>query len=168
MIGIDLTSVTAGTTTDGAGAKYTLGTRVTGSQNGEWIYVQAAEAISTTVKQPLCLTIDEAFQAKKAIEANVLAGHIIAVAPTQIIADNAFFWAQTRGICSLRVAAACAADVNLWVVAGSAGRLDDTSGATGSVVLGIKITAAASASTSEGNTVRTAIITNTLSPQLIA
>jgi len=96
------------------------------------------------------------------------AGHIIAVAPRQIIADNSFFWACTRGAnIPLRVGASCAADVNLWTTA-TAGRLDDTSGGSHVVVLGVKIVTAASASTSAANSIRNAIITNTHVPQLIA
>jgi hypothetical protein len=57
--------------------------------------------------------------------------------------------------------------VNLWTTA-TAGRLDDTSGASHRVVLGIKIVLAASASTSAAQTIRNAIITNTLVPELIA
>lgn len=168
MIGIDLSSVTAGTTTDGAGAKYTLGQRACGDGNSEWIYVQAGEAISTTTKEPYALAVDENFQAKKITKALAIVGHIIAVAPRQIIADNSFFWACTRGTnIPLRVAASCAADVNLWTTA-TAGRLDDTSGASHRVVLGIKIVLAASASTSAAQTIRNAIITNTLVPELIA
>jgi hypothetical protein len=168
MIGVDLTAVTAGTTTDGAGAKYTLGQRVTGSDNGEWIYVQAGEAISTTTKEPFALAVDENFQAKKITKSLASAGHIVAFAPPVIIADNAFFWAQTRGTnFNIRVAASCTADVNLWTTA-TAGRLDDTSGGSHVAVLGVKIVAAASASTSANNTVREAIVTNTIVPLLIA
>jgi len=168
MIGVDLTAVTAGTTTNGANAKYTLGQRCAGDGNSEWIYVQAGEAISTTTKEPYALAVDENFQAMKLTKALAISGHIIAVAPRQIIADNSFFWACTRGTnIPLRVAVSCAADVNLWTTA-TAGRLDDTSGATHRVVLGIKIVTAASASTSAANTIRNAIITNTLVPELIA
>lgn len=168
MIGVDLSATTAGTTTDGAGAKYTLGTRVTANANSEYIYVQAGAAISTTTSEPYALAVDENFQAVKITKALASAGHIVAVAPRVIIADNAFFWACTRGTnIPLRVGASCAADVNLWTTA-TAGRLDDTSGGSHVVVLGVKIVTAASASTSAGNTIRNAIITNTLVPQLIA
>ena len=168
MIGIDLTSVTAGTTTDGAGAKYTLGQRVMGKNNSEYIYVQAGAAISTTTAEPFCLAVDENFQAVKITKALASVGHIVAFAPRQIIADNAFFWAVTKGTnIPIRVAASCAADVNLWTTA-TAGRLDDTSGGSHVAVLGVKLVTAASASTSATNTVRNAIITNTLVPLLIA
>lgn len=168
MIGVDLRAVTAGTTTDGAGAKYTLGQRVMGTDNGEWLYVQAGEAISTTTSEPYALAVDENFQAKKITKALATAGHMVAFAPPVIIADNSFFWAQTKGSnFNIRVAASCAADVNLWTTA-TAGRLDDTSGGSHVVVLGVKLVVAASASTSAANTVREAIVTNTLVPQLIA
>jgi len=168
MIGIDLSAVTAGTTTNGEGAKYTLGTRVSGSDNGEWIYVQAGAEISTTTKQPFCLAVDENFQAVKVTKALASAGHMIAFAPQQIIADNAFFWAQTRGTnFNIKVGVSCAADVNLWTTA-TAGVLDDTSGASHVAVLGVKIVTAASTSASAGSTVREAIVTNTIVPLLIA
>ncbi len=168
LAGIDLSAVTAGTTTDGAGAPYALGTRVAGTDNGEWVFCQAGAAISTTVKQQFCLAIDENFQAVKVTKALASAGHLIGFAPPQIIADNAFFWAQVKGSnFNIRVAPACAADVNLWTTA-TAGLLDDTSGGSHVAVLGVKLVVAASASTSEGNTVREAIVTNTLVPLLIA
>ena len=62
MIGVDLDSVTAGTTTDGAGAKYTLGQRVSGNNNSEHIYVQAGAAISTTTSEPYALAVTEALK----------------------------------------------------------------------------------------------------------
>lgn len=167
LIGVDLSSVTAGTTTDGVNAPFKLGTTVQATDGSEWTMVQAGEAISTTVKQQFALAITSAFQAMKLTKALAVKGQFIGVAPSLIIADNGIFWACTKGVTSIRVGALCAADTNLWTTA-TAGRLDDTSGASHVVVLGIKITAAASASTSEGNTVRTAIVTNTLVPQLIA
>lgn len=168
VAGIDLSVVTAGTTTDGAGAPYKLGTRVMGTNNSEFVFCQAGAAISTTTKQSYCLAIDENFQAVKVTKALASAGHMIGFAPAQIIADNAFFWAQTKGSAvPIRVAVSCAADVNLWTTA-TAGLLDDTSGGSHVAVLGVKLITAASASTSEGNTTRTAIVTNTLVPLLIA
>lgn len=167
-IGIDLSDVTAGTTTDGANAKFTLGQRVTGTDGQEYIYVQAGAAISTTTKQPFALAVDENFQAVKITKALASAGHMVAFAPQQIISDNDFFWAITKGTnFNIKVGVSCAADVNLWTTA-TAGVLDDTSGGSHVAVLGVKIVVAASTSASAASTVREAIVTNTLVPLLIA
>ncbi len=167
-IGVDLTKVTAGTSTDGAGAEFALGTKATGTDGGEWVYVQAGAAISTTTDEPFVLAVDENYQAVKITKTLASAGHMIAVAPPQILADNAMFWAQTRGTnFNVKVAVSCAADVNLWTTA-TAGVLDDTSGGSHVAVLGIKIVVAASTSASAGSTVREAYMTNTLVPLLIA
>jgi len=168
MIGVDLDAVTAGTTTDGAGAKFTLGQTAVGTDGQQYVYVQAGAAISTTTSQPFALAVDENFQAVKLTKALASAGHIIAFAPQQIISDNDFFWARTRGTnFNIKVAPSCAADVNLWTTA-TAGVLDDTSGGSHVAVLGVKLVVAASASASAGSTVREAIVTNTLVPLLIA
>jgi len=168
LIGVDLSAVTAGTTTDGAGAKFTLGQTAMGTDGTQYTYVQAGEAISTTTKQPFALAIDENFQALKLTKALASAGQQIGFAPQQIIADNSFFWAITRGTnFNIKVGVSCAADVNLWTTA-TAGVLDDTSGASHVAVLGVKIVTAASTSASAGSTVREAIVTNTLVPLLIA
>jgi hypothetical protein len=173
--GVDISAVTAPvgidgitSSTDGVGAQFALGTRVSGTDGQEYVYVQAGAAISTTTKQPFTLAIDENYQAVKITKALATAGHLIAVAPQQIIPDNYFFWAITRGSnFNMKVAVSCAADVNLWTTA-TAGVLDDTSGGTHVVVLGVKLVVAASASASAGSTVREVIMTNTLVPQLIA
>lgn len=167
-IGVDLSAVTAGTTTDGAGAKFMLGQTARGTDGQMYVYVQAGAAISTTTNQPFTLAIDENFQAVKITKALASAGHMIGVAPQQIIADNDFFWAITRGAnFNMKVAVSCAADVNLWTTA-TAGVLDDTSGASHVAVLGVKLVVAASTSASAGSTVREVIMTNTLVPLLIA
>lgn len=160
ILGVDVDLVTAGTTTDGANAKFTLGTEFTGADGITYRYVQAGEAISTTLNEPYSLCIDENHQALKFTATNGLAGHRWGAAPRQIIADNAFFWARMRGTFPLRVAASAAADVILGVGGvGSSGRLASsvTASAGNCVVLGLAITAAASASASAGNTIRTAV-----------
>lgn len=168
VIGIDLNLVTAGTTTDGEGAEFALGTTVPTTDGGEAVYVQAGAAISTTTSQPFVLAIDENYQAVKITKALASAGHRVAVAPQQIIADNAFFWARTKGTnFNFKIGASCAADANLWTTA-TAGVLDDTSGASHVAVLGIKAVVAASASQSAGSTVRECFMNNTVVPLLIA
>lgn len=157
QVGINLTATTAGTTTDGEDAQYKLGTVVEGSDNGQWVYVQAGEAISTTTSTPYALAIDENFQAKKITKALAVAGHKVAFAPPVAIADNDFFWAQTRGSnFNIKVAVSCAADITLWTTA-TAGVLDDTSGASHVAVFGVVLVTAASTSASAGSTVREAL-----------
>lgn len=169
VLGVNLTSVVAGSASVlGVGASHALGTRVVGTDGTEYLMVQAAAAISTTTSQPFCITIDENFEAVKCTKTTLSAGHVVAFAPQVILADDAIFWAVTKGAnVNVKVAVSCAADVNLWSTA-TAGILDDTSGATHVVVLGVKVVLAASASQSAGSTIRKAIITNTLVPQLIA
>jgi hypothetical protein len=167
-IGVDLSATYTGTTTDGADAPFKLGTRATGTDGQEYIFVQAGAAISTTVNQPFTLAIDENFQAVKITKALASAGHMVAVAPQIVISDNDFFWAITKGTnFNMKVAVSCAADVNLWTTA-TAGVLDDTSGGSHVAVLGVKLVVAASTSASAGSTVREVIMTNTLVPLLIA
>lgn len=161
LAGADLTEVTAGTTTDGAGAKWALGTTARGTDGQEYVYVQAGAAISTTTKEPYYLTVDENFQAVKGTKTAVLAGHTIAWAPPVAIADNGFFWAIRKGTgFNIKVAVSCAADITLYTTA-TAGVLDDTSGgatANSQVpVAGVVIVTAASTSASAGSTVREAI-----------
>lgn len=161
IIGANTDLVTAGTTTDGRNAQFKLGTIAVGSDGNHYQYVQAGEAISTTLNEPYLLAIDEAYQAIKATAAALLTGHHVGVAPRQIIADNAFFWAVRQGVCSLRVTASAAADVRLGIGGvGAAGRpMSSVTASAGNMVLeGLKITAAASASASAGNTIRTAIL----------
>ena len=168
-IGIDPNSVTAGTTTDWEDSEHAVGEQATGDYGQKFCYVQAAEAISTTVSEPLTLAIDENFQASKITKANASAGHFIGVAPEQIIADNSFFWARMAGSnFNMKVAVNAAADVNLWTTA-TAGILDDTSGGSHVAVIGVKlVVAAASSSSSAGSFVREVIMKDTLVPLLIA
>jgi hypothetical protein len=124
IIGADVDAVTAGTTTDGVGAKFTLGTEFFGPGAILYRYVQAAEAISTTLNEPYCICIDEVENATKATAANAAAQHRIGFAPRQIIADNSFFWARMRGVIPARVGVSISADAALGLSTGmTAGRL---------------------------------------------
>lgn len=159
IIGVDVDSVTAGNTTDGALSKLKLGTEFTGADGIVYRYVQAGAAISTTLNEPYALGIDENDQATLLTAANGLAGYKVGFAPRQIIADNAFFWARLRGTFTVRTAASAAADVVLGIGGvGTTGRLASsvTASAGNCIILGLVITAAASASASAGNTIRTA------------
>lgn len=166
VLGVDVDAVHAGTTTDGEDAQFALGTKVFGVDGTDYTYVQAGEAISTTTDEPYALCIDENFQAFKATAAGALDNHSFGIAPQQIIADNSFFWAramQHGQEVPMRVTASAAADVVLGIGGvGSAGRLASsvTASAGNAIVLGVMITAAASASASAGNTIRNAIVNN--------
>ncbi len=159
VLGFKAERVTTGTTTDGQNAEFKLGTQVVGADGNVYKYVQAAEAISTTANEPYALAIDENHQASKATAALGLAGYQFGAAPRQIIADNAFFWAVIHGVFPLRVSASAAAVARLGIGGvGEAGRLASsvTASAGNMIVMGLVITAAASASASAGNTIRTA------------
>jgi hypothetical protein len=162
VIGANFDRVTDGTTTNGQNAEFTLNSEVMGADGNVYRYVQAGAAISTTTGEPYALAIDEDGQAVLLTAALGLAGHRVGFAPRQIIADNAFFWARMRGTFPIRVTASAAADVLLGIGGvGASGRLMSavTASAGNMVVLGLVITAAASASASAGNTIRTALAT---------
>lgn len=162
LIGANVDRVSSGTTTDGQNAEFPLGTRVSGPDGQEFVYVQAGAAISTTLNEPFTLAIDENYQAVKITKALAIAGHRIGFAPQQIISDNDFFWARTKGSnFNIKVAVSCAADITLWTTA-TAGILDDTSGATHVAVFGVVLVVAASTSASAGSTVREVLATNPL------
>lgn len=147
-VGVDLTKQTAGTTTDGAGAEFALGTRVSATDGSEWVYVQAGEAIGTAA---MAVAIDENFQAVKLTKALADAGHQIGFAQAAFD-DNDMGWVPVHapGNINIRVAASCAADVQLYTTS-TAGVLDDTS-ASQTLIRGVVIVAAATntASTREG------------------
>lgn len=171
VLGVKVDRVTAGTTTDGANAEFALGTRVVGADGNVYLYVQAAEAISTATTEPYGLAISSVYQASKVTAALGLKGHTFGVAPRQIIADNAFFWAVVHGTVSMRVTASAAADAILGIGGvGASGRLASsvTASAGNMIVYGVKLTAAASASASAGNTIRTAILTHPIFRSAVA
>ncbi len=162
VLGVNVDRVSAGSTTDAQYAEHKLGTVVDGADGIRYRYVQAGAEISTTLNEPYALAIDENEQAVKLTSALALVGHRIGFAPRQIIADNAFFWARMAGTFPIRVAASVGADALLGMIAAdTAGRLaaaPTTASAGNAVVMNVMITAAASASASAGNTIRTAIV----------
>lgn len=148
MLGVDLASTTAGTTTDGVNAKFALGTSILGSDGSRWVYVQAGAAIT----QYFTVAIDENFQAVHITSTLAKAGHGVGFAQVAF-ADNDFGWVCTHsgGNISVRVAAACAPDVQLYTTA-TAGVLDDTATTTACLLRGVVIVLiglTASASTRE-------------------
>lgn len=129
-IGVDLTKLYTGTTTDGEDAPFTLGERHSGSDNSEWVFVQAGGAIT----QYDCVTIDENYQAVAAATTATVAGHMVGFAQVAFT-DNQFGWVALNGSnITCRIAGSCAADVQLYL-SGTAGVLDDTS--TGVLIRGV-------------------------------
>lgn len=162
-VGANPDRVTSGTTTDGESAEFKLGTRAYGPDGTEYVYVQAAEAITTAVTSPNAVAIDENYQASLMTTALALVGHELGFAPIgtgiDAIADNAFFWARTNGSnFNARVSASAAADTYLRTTV-TAGRLGTASTASAVVFTGVVLVTAASASTSAGNSVREVLMT---------
>lgn len=143
-LGIDLTAVTAGTTTDGDDAAFKLGERHTGTDGTVWVYVQAGSAIT----QYDCVTVDENFQAVPMTDTTAGSGHIIGFAQIAF-ADNEFGWVAIEGTnIKCRVAASCAADAQLWSFT-VAGVLEDASTAGAIEIHGVTAVTAASTVTVE-------------------
>jgi hypothetical protein len=143
QIGVNLAETTTGTTTNGVDAKFTLGQRVTATDGSEWLYVQAGEAIT----QYMWVSIDENFQAVKGTKTLADAGHGVGFAQVAF-ADNEFGWVAVNapGNITVRVAASCAADVQLYTTS-TAGVLDDTS-ASQTLIRGVVLVAAATTTAS--------------------
>lgn len=144
-IGVNLSGTKAATGTNlDQGAEFALGQRVTATDGSEWVYVQAGAAIT----QYSWVAIDENFQAVMGTKALADAGHGVGFAQVAF-ADNDFGWVAVNapGNISVRVLAACAADVQLYT-SGTAGALDDTSASQtlirGVVIVATGVTATAS------------------------
>lgn len=137
-IGVDLTKLITGTTTDGENAEHTLGTRVTCTDGSAWVCVQAGAAIT----QYSYVCIDENFQAVMGTKSLVDAGHQIGFAQVAF-SDNDIGWVATHapGNITVRVKASCAADVQLYTTT-TAGALDDTSSSQ-TIIRGVVLVAAA-------------------------
>lgn len=159
LIGCDVDAVIAGTTTDGEGSPFALGTRVRGADGVEYVLCQAGAALMAATTDPNAVAIDENFQAQLMTTALALAGHELGFAPAAVIADNAFFWARVAGAnFNARVAASAAADTYLRTTI-TAGRLGTASTASAVVFTGVVLVTAASASTSANNSVREVLMT---------
>lgn len=163
VIGADVDRVDSGVSASSlVGSQFPLGTELVGADGNTYRYVQAGAAISTTLNEPYALAIDNLHQATLLTAANGLLGYRFGVAPRQIIAQFAFFWARIRGSFPLRVSASAAANAVLGIGGvGASGRLASsvTASAGNMTVFGLVITAVASASVSAGNTIRTCIAT---------
>ena len=140
LIGVDvLNPVTAAELTQGKG--FGLGDRHIDRTGNEYVYVQAGAGGITA---NFVATIDEAYGAVMVSTSNDARGDLLGVAPATIAA-NSFGWVQVKGVCSVQVAASCAANVRLNTTA-TAGQLDDD-GTAGSITCdGVFLTTARGAS----------------------
>lgn len=161
-IGADVDAVVPGKTNDagvyatGAGAPAQLGTVVNGVDGTRYILVQAAStsAAMASARAPNAYAISSTFRAKLMTTALAAAGQGLGFAPQKVIAAHDYFWARVSGTgFSARVAASAGASTYLRTTT-TAGRLGTASTAS-SLPFPAVITAAASASNSVGNTVRT-------------
>ena len=140
-------AVGAAFTTTTTSATFKLGTTMKGDSGAEWVYVQADGAVTGA---GYVVTIDESFQAAMITTTNGLKGDLVGVAGVAF-ADNEYGWVQRAGPCVIRVAASCAANVEITTTA-TAGELDDAAGAGTKEILGAALTTAngGSAATAAG------------------
>lgn len=144
IAGVDLSATYAGTTTDGAGAPFTLGTQVMGNDGSVWMFVQAAAAL--TQYSYVCIT--NAFQAALGTKALVDQGQEIGIVQNAF-ADNDFGWVLIKGTGSqykVNVLISCTASVLLSTTA-TPGFLDDTAAtSTQTTIMGLQLQSSATAS----------------------
>lgn len=132
LIGARLATVKAGTTTDGEGAEFSLGTITLGTDGTEWMYVQAGAAIT----QYDTVVIDENYQAQPITHTLGATGQRIGWAQVAF-SDNDLGWVAIGGTnISATLGASCAADARLYTNT-TAGVLDDASQAGAIVVNGV-------------------------------
>lgn len=131
-LGITLGTTTTGTTTNGEGAKFALGTTVNGTDGQRWMYVQANGAIT----QYDAVAIDEDFQA--AALTKTLADTGLEIGFAQVaFADNEFGWVAMAGSnINLRTAAASVVDSALYTST-TAGVLSSTTNTSGTKIDGV-------------------------------
>lgn len=145
-LGVNLALTYAGTTTDGAGAPFSMGQIVEGTDATIWVFVQAGAAIS----QYAFVAIDENFQAQPITGARVTEGQRVGVAQVAF-ADNEFGWVAISGSGSIKglVRSSCASGVPLYTDVSGAGFLDDSATATQALIEGVVILTTQSSSTAQ-------------------
>lgn len=111
---------------------HTLGMRIIGNDNAEWVYCKAAAAI--TGAGYVCF-FDVDTSATMVSASNDAIGQLLGVAMAAIPLGS-YGWLQVKGQCGVQVLASAAANVQLYTqLAASAGILDDASaGVTGFLV----------------------------------
>lgn len=121
-------------------ALHTVGTRHIDADGKEWLYVKADSGGVTAAGY--VVLIDESHNADMIDTTNSATGfgQPVGVAPLAVTASY-YFWAQVGGVCVVRVAASCAANVQINTTA-TAGQLDDDATASSEVVEGIALTTA--------------------------
>lgn len=138
-------STVAGTTTDGAGAPYALGTRCVGNDGTVWVYGQAASAIG----KYFAVALTGAYQASLLNATNAGQGFLIGFAQCAF-ADNDFGWFALAGTGSnfgIKVRSSCASGVPLYTDVSASGFLDDSATATQALIEGVVILTLQSSST---------------------
>lgn len=162
VIGQNLALTTAGTSTAGAGAPMTLGTRAMGNNDTVWVFVQAKSAIT----QYDCVLIDENFQAQSitttlATARSGDAGDQLGFAQVAF-AQYDFGWVCLRGAgIKVRGLANATADRRLYTTT-TAGKLGTTS--SGVLIMGVVFVSAVTTTGTSAN----AIANNPLSRMAIS
>ena len=145
MLGADLTAVytpiSGLTGIDYPGPPFAAGTRTVGSDETEWIYCVAEEAITQYNAVGVDLSDGSAGKLTKAMAD---AGRQIAFCQVSGVDSGEYFWAQTKGQGTITLKNSCLPNVPLYTTA-SAGMLDDTS-ASQTRVYGVRSTDTATAS----------------------
>lgn len=119
IIGINPTqTITPSELTQGKG--FTLGDLGADQAGNVYVFCQASGAITGA---GYALFIDETFQAAELSTSNDDFGDRVGIAPAAVANDD-YFWAQVYGICTIQVAASCAANARLFTTS-TAGQLDD-------------------------------------------
>lgn len=136
LIGVDvLNSFTAAELTQGKG--FGLGDRHIDQAGNEYVFVLAG---SGGITANFVATINEAYDAVMVSTSNDARGDLLGVAPSAIAASS-YGWLQIKGVCTVQVAASCAANARLNTTA-TAGQLDDDGGAGSFTCDGIFLTTA--------------------------
>jgi hypothetical protein len=121
-------------------AEYALGTRASGKDGSEFVYVQADGAITAAD----VVILSEAWQADQldTTNSNGALGDRVGVARTDF-ANDEYGWVQTHGVCdALNATTGCAANTKLNST-GTAGRIDDDGAGGAESIAGLYLTAEA-------------------------
>ncbi len=140
LIGVDVLSPRTAAEV-AQGQSFGLGDRHIDHLGNEYVFVQAGVGGITA---NFVATIDEAYGAVMVSTSNDARGDLLGVAPVTIAA-NSFGWVQVKGVCTVQVAASCAANARLNTTA-TAGQLDDDGTAGSFTCDGIFLTTARAAS----------------------
>lgn len=138
LIGINPTDTYTTEQLENSGVSFGLGDAGETHEGNKYVWVKAGTG---GVGANDAVAIDEAYTALKLEDDYANAGHKVGVAPVAIAASS-YGWVQVRGVCSLNVAGAYAADASLYTTS-TAGTLDDAVTTTESRIYGLVGTASA-------------------------